>query len=594
MKAPSIEKGRYAMRAHRRFLIMTFLGGFMYASPADTRFEDLAARYIKEFPALSPVGATWLGDHRFDGELDQVSPEARAAEAAFLRAFLDALTAIPRGELSRANQVDHALLENRLRAALWELLEHREWSWNPLAYTRLSGGAIYSLVAREFAPLPERLSHLADRLEQFPRLFAQIRATLIPALVPPVHAQTAARQNSGVLQILDAMVAPHMDALPAATRARLQKAMDAARAAVKEHQAWLENELLPAAAGEFRLGPERFDQKLAWRTSLSRAEIRALAEEELSRAREKMYAIAKEVYAREYPYTEFPDTPSRATMQAVIRAALELAYQDLPEPDALVEAARASLALAADFVRARDIVTVPPDPLEIIVMPEFRRGIALAYCDAPGPLDVGQKTFYAVSPPPADWTPEQLRSFLREYNTRSIHNLTIHEAMPGHFLQLVHSNRYPSVLRSVLSSGVFIEGWAVYGERVMMHEGFLDGDPLMRLIVLKWYLRAVANAILDQRIHCEGMAREEALRLMIEDTFQEEREAAGKWTRAQLTSVQLSTYFVGYIEHARLREEVETAWGPRFALKRYHDALLSFGSPPVKYVRALLLDLPVP
>ena len=189
---------------------------------------------------------------------------------------------------------------------------------------------------------------------------------------------------------------------------------------------------------------------------------------------------------------------------------------------------------------------------------------------------MGQKTYYAVAPLPQDWTQRQVRSFLREYNVRSVHDLTIHEAMPGHFLQLAHSNRYKGRLRSVLSSGTFIEGWAVYTEQMMAEEGFLDSDPLMTLIALKWYLRGIANAIIDQAIHTENMSRDEAMRLMIEDTFQEEREAAAKWVRAQLTSAQLSTYFVGYLEHADLRRETEATWGGDFRLKQYHDRVLSF------------------
>jgi uncharacterized protein (DUF885 family) len=209
-------------------------------------------------------------------------------------------------------------------------------------------------------------------------------------------------------------------------------------------------------------------------------------------------------------------------------------------------------------------------------------------------LEVGQKTFYAVAPLPDHWTAEQSQSFLREYNTRSVHNLTIHEAMPGHFLQLAHANRHPGRLRSLLASGVFIEGWANYTELMMCDEGFLESDPLMRLVMLKWYLRSIANALLDQAIHVDGVQREAAMKLMTEDTFQEEREAAAKWTRAQLTSTQLSTYFVGFQEHRDLRSVVEKEWGNDFTLKRYHDRALSFGSPPIRYVRALLLDQPIP
>ena len=181
-----------------------------------------------------------------------------------------------------------------------------------------------------------------------------------------------------------------------------------------------------------------------------------------------------------------------------------------------------------------------------------------------------------------------------EYNVRSIHDLTVHEAMPGHFVQLALANQYPGKLRGVLASGTFIEGWAVYAEQMMADQGLLDHDPLMRLIARKWYLRGIANAILDQAIHTDGISREQAMRLMMEDTFQEEREAAAKWTRAQLTAAQLSTYFVGYLEHADLRREMESKRQDQFQMKDYHDQVLSFGSPPVKFVRALMLELPIP
>ena len=309
--------------------------------------------------------------------------------------------------------------------------------------------------------------------------------------------------------------------------------------------------------------------------------------------RGEMYAVARTVLAGRAGAPPLPEAPTADQQQAAIAAALELAYAERPARGAVVDLARATLAETTEFVRQRDFVTVPDEPLEIILMPEFQRGVAVAYCDSPGPLDKGQRTFYAVSPIPDDWTDPQVDSFLREYNSRSIANLTIHEAMPGHYLQLAHANRYPSVLRAMLYSGPFVEGWAVYTERVMQEQGFRGGDPLMRLVQLKWYLRAVTNAIMDSAIHVDGMSRDEAMRLMTVTGFQEEREAAGKWVRAQLTAAQLSTYFVGYLEHADLRAEAERRWGERFAPKRYHDQALSYGSPPVRFVRALMFDEPV-
>ena len=214
----------------------------MMPSAVDTEFERLAQQYVDEFPALSPVSATSLGDHRFDSKLNQVSSEARVRRAAFLRKYLEQLGRLDRDSLSRANQVDAALLEQELRADLWRLEELKEWVWNPMRYTRLTGGALYGLLARDFAPLPERLGHVADRLEQFPRLLEQIRATLVPPRVPRIHAETAVRQNRGVLSILDNMVKPHLDKLSQEDRRRLEEAMEMARGAVDTHRGgWKRN-----------------------------------------------------------------------------------------------------------------------------------------------------------------------------------------------------------------------------------------------------------------------------------------------------------------------------------------------------------------
>ncbi len=566
------------------------------APGADESFAQLAARYVDDIAERSPVAATALGDHRADDRLDDVDAAARIRIRETFLDYRETLAGIDRGELSRANQVDAALLHNEIESTLFELGTFEEWAWNPLHYVRLSGNAIYGLLSRDFAPLEERLASAASRLEQLPRFFAQARKSLQPERAPKIHAETAIRQNRGLITIIDAMIVPRLAELSAETREPLEAAIETAQTAITEHQVWLEEELLPRANGDFRIGAELYDRKLAFalNSSLSRRQIRTLAEREYEVVRNEMYEIAKQVYVGTNPYTAFPDNPDEAYKQAIIRAALEKAYRELPPRDGIVDIARRYLQQASDFVITKNIVTMPEEPVEIIVMPEFQRGIALAYLSPPGPLDKGQKAFYAVAPLPADWTDAQVESFLREYNLYSIQSLTIHEAVPGHYLQLALSNRHPSALRSALWSGPFVEGWAVYAEQVMIEAGYLDNDPLMRLINRKWYLRAITNAIIDSAIHVDGMTQEEAMKLMIEGGFQEEREAAGKWVRAQLSSAQLSTYFVGYQEHAALRAEIEAAWGDEFTLRRYHDQVLSYGSPPVRFARALILNEPIP
>ncbi len=567
----------------------------MTPTAADAQFEGISKRYLDEMLALTPVAATALGDHRHDGALDDVSATGYGRRVALARELLAPLRALDPSQLSRAHQVDARLLTGELEYQIWRVEQLREWRWNPLIYTELAGNSVYLLMARDFAPLPQRLHNVAERLTELPRLLAQVREVLDPARVPRIHAETAVKQNTGVLTLIDQLVVPQLGVLPEDERGRLRTAIGRARTAVTQHQLWLEKRLLPEAKGDFRLGAELYDAKLrfALDSPLSREQIRARAQSELARTRADMYTIARAILPGRPNAPPLPATPSPDEQQAAIAAALELAYEEQPPRDKVFDAARHAFEQAQSFVRAADLVTLYDDPLEIIPMPEFQRGVALAYCDSPGPLDEGQKTFYAVSPIAADWTDAQVRSYLREYNTRSIYNLTIHEAMPGHYLQLMHANRYQSPLRAVLASGTFVEGWAVYTERMMAEQGFLNSDPLMHLIQLKWYLRTIGNAILDQAVHVDGMTREAAQRLMTHDTFQEEREATAKWVRVQLTSAQLPTYFVGVQEHLALREEARKRWGRGFTLKRYHDAVLSFGSPPVRYVRELVFDLPI-
>ena len=566
------------------------------ATAADEAFGRLADDYLEGLALLSPVHATAIGEHRADGELDEVDAAARDRTRNTYLDYRKRLATIDRAELSRANRVDAAMLSNAVESALFEIDTFEEWAWNPLHYVNLSGQGIYGLLAREFAPLEDRLESAASRLEQLPRFLAQTREALQPERVPKIHAETAVKQNPGLLSIIDAMIEPQLADLPVALQDRLETAIEAARDAIAEHQTWLEEELLPRAAGDFRIGAEQYDQKLAYalHSPLTRKEIKALAETEYELVRNEMYEIAKQVYTQVHPHTVFPDNPDEAYKQVIIRAALEQAYRKLPPSDGIVDIAKEYLRQATDFVIENNIVTMPEEPVEIIIMPEFQRGVTVAYLDPPGPLDKGQKAFYAVAPLPQDWTEEQVESFLREYNLLSIQDLTLHEGVPGHYLQIALSNRYPSALRSVLWSGPFVEGWGVYAERVMIDQGYLDYDPLMRLINLKWYMRSITNAIIDAAIHVDGMTRDQAMQLMIEGGFQEEREAAGKWVRAQLTSAQLSTYFVGYQEHIAMRRAVEEAWGDEFTLRRYHDQALSYGSPPVKFVRALILNEDIP
>ena len=579
-------------------VLVPLLGADAFAqtpSRADRAFEALGRRWLDRSMRLSPVSATGTGDHRFDREIDDVSAAGRATGLRFAHQTLHQLEAIDKTQLSRANQVDYAILGNSLRASIWQTETWQTWAWNPLGYQGLAGGALYSLMAREFAPLPQRLESAVYRLEKMPRLLEQTRAALVPSRVPVPHAATYAAQNPGLKSIVTGMIEPHKGELSVSKQRRLERAIAAFNAAVDEHQAWITGTLVPAAQADFRAGAEVFDTQLGYTlvSNLSRADIRRRADAAVTSVRQEMYQVSKQALAGRQGAPATPDNPTAEQQQAVIRAALDIAAAERPARNHLVEDATAATEEARRFVIEHDLITLPEGPVRVILMPEFQRGVAVAYCDSPGPLERHLETFYAISPIPDDWSEEQSTSFLREYNSRAILDIGVHEAMPGHYVQIFHSNRYPSTLRAVLGSGSFIEGWAVYAEEMMCEEGFRANDPLYRLSQLKVQLRTITNSIIDQAIHVDGMTQAEMMTFLTQTAFQEEREAAGKWRRAQLSVTQLSTYFVGFQEHLETRVAARQKQGASFNLKAYHDGVLAFGSPPGRFARQLLLDEPI-
>jgi len=358
-------------------------------------------------------------------------------------------------------------------------------------------------------------------------------------------------------------------------------------AALEDYKKWLQNDLLPRSDGDFRLGVEKFRKKLrfALASDLSMEEIMKRAQADLQQTQTAIFETALPLYKKSFPDA---DSATLADKHQVTLAVLDKLAEQHPDDATVVPYAQKVLGEATDFVKQHNLVTVPSVPLDVIAMPEFKRGVAIAYCDSPGPLDKNGKTFFAVAPTPKDWSKERKESFFREYNNFMIRDLTVHEAMPGHYLQLAHANQFraPTLVRAIFRSGSFIEGWAVYCEQMMAEQGF--GGPEVKMQQLKMRLRAIANAILDQSIHAGNMAEKEAMDLMMNQTFQQEGEAVAKWKRARLTSAQLSTYFVGATEHLDLRAAEQKKLGKDFNLKKYNDEVISYGSPPVKYVRELM------
>jgi uncharacterized protein (DUF885 family) len=591
-----------------------------------SQFADRIDAFLDEFFHLFPVAATATGMHAVDGEWPDLSEAGRASRLAFVDRWEAELRMYADAGLTSDERVDRDLLRSELSALRFDEAELREGAWDALGYVYLLGGGIFPLLARDFAPIAARLTSVAARLEGVPGVLAGARAELgsMPARLPSqLHTGMAIKQLPGIVALVeDAVVrADFAEDQPGVAEIlpRLRAAAATARAAIEGFETWLGSELLPRSVGEGRLGAELFARKLGhtFRSDLTSEAILAQARVEYDAVRLEMVRIARQIWSEWVPGEPLPTAVSDNGQEAAdsrtvatVTAAIGRAHHP---PADLVAYCRESYRGIVEFCRSHDVITVPDEPLEIEWTPPFLREFAGAMLDSPGPLDKGQKTFYFMTPPPDDWTPEQVDSYLAEENDRQIDLTTIHEGTPGHYLQLVYSNRCPSLARAVFGSGVFIEGWAVYVTQVMMDLGFKADDPALLLIHWKFYLRAITNALIDIGIHAGSMTEQQAMDLMVKGGFQEESEARKKWDRARLTSTQLSTYFVGSMEMWSLERErrvraavasgdprgaaavpaprIVGGFGetPGFSYKDHLESVIAHGSPPIPLIRRVLL-----
>jgi uncharacterized protein (DUF885 family) len=533
--------------------------------PSDPRCKELPVSsfsnridtFLAEFFRLNPLAATAAGMHEHDHQWPDLTEAGRVVRLAFAERWAGVFGAIQAGELDRDEAVDRALLLLVLDEMRFDDEELCQLAWDPLEWVYLLGAGIFPLIAREFAPLAQRLVSIAGRLEGLPAVVDAARASLIGTPdgrpVSRLHAETALSQLPGIGELIgdalgEAESAAPNDPAVAALLDRVRTAARNATDAVAQAEGFLRDEVLARSTGEGRLGPGLFTAKLR-RTlrdaELTPARILNRAAREADAVRTEMVRLARDAWPAWCPGQALPSDD-----RELVRGVLDAIAAEHPAPAELLDFCREELLRIEDFCRSKDLVGLSEEPLEIRWTPVFLRAFGGAMLDWPGPLDRGQKSFFAITPIPADWPPAQAESYLREDNNRMVRVLTIHEAVPGHYLQGSYANRCPSLVRAVFSSGVFAEGWAVYVTQVMMDVGYGADDPALMLTHWKFYLRAVLNAIIDVRIHAGEsfggpMTEDEAVRLMVDGGFQEEAEARNKYNRARLSSTQLSTYFVG-------------------------------------------------
>lgn len=568
------------------FAILLFASS-SFAATDDERLERFFKDYLEDRFRLQPLDATRLGDHRFDHLLDDLSPEALQRQREFTR---NVLKRLPREvnykRLTRSGQIDFDILRHELETALWLDENTKPFATNPRIYNEYISDSVFQLLVQSPLPKETNVSNAISRISQIPKVTAAARQNLKNP--PKVVLETAILQNKGSIGFYEKGIfeiageTEQRDKLMTATREVLP--------ALKQYQRFLEENLLPRASGDWRLGKRKFAKKLALTldAGMSAEEVLRDAEVEFTRVTAAMHTISRQLWSKYYSDKPFPPETAAGRRQA-IQMVLHAVNQEHGKPEQLVADARATVDRIKAFIREKDILKLPePDRCQIIEMPEFQRGNSVAYLNSAPPLNPGAPSLYAISPPASDWEPRRAKALLEEYNQHMLQILTIHEAYPGHYVQLEYSNRAGSLLRRVLQSGVYIEGWAVYTEQTMLDQGYGEGDLRLRLMQLKFYLRAVGNAILDHHMHCRNMSDEEAFAFLTESAFQSEEEARQKIVRAKQTSVQLSTYFVGRMAMQRLRDEVQAKLGENFNLGRFHEAVLQQGSVPVKYLPELV------
>ncbi len=564
-------------------MLAVLLGPSVLAQQEDANLEKFFREYLEESFRQRPLDATRLGDHRFDHLLDDLSKGALERNLQFAKKILKDLSKqIDYKKLSRNSQIDFEIFQHELETGIWVEENTHPFETNPRIYNEYISDSVFQLLAQSRLPKETNIANCISRIGQIPKVIAAARENLKNPPRPVLD--TAIRQNKGSISFYE------QDIFELAGETQQKDALKAACAkvvpALQDYQKYLENELLPKAHGEWRLGKRKFYKKLEMVLDAGRNadQVLADAQAEFAQVRTEMYVVARQLWSHYFPNKPLPPEDFDGKRE-IIQKVIEAVNQEHGKPEELVQDARATVDRIKKFITQKDILRLPePDHCQVIEMPKFQRGNSLAYLNPAPPLEPDAPSLYAISPPAEDWDPKRVKSLLEEYNGHMLQILTIHEGYPGHYVQLEYANRTKSLIRRVLGSGVFAEGWAVYTEKTMLDQGYGDGSLQLRLMQLKFYLRAVANAIFDHNLHCTQMNDEEAMNFLVKEAFQSEEEARQKVIRAKQTSVQLSTYFVGRMAFYRLRQQIERETGDKFDLGRFHEAVLDHGSIPVKYL----------
>ena len=557
----------------------------------DEQFNTYKEGFVLDLWKMYPGWASSVGYHLYDSALVVPTNAARTEEVNFCKNELNKLQRFSLAELSDANQTDYHLIENQLLYAIWGVRELKAFEWDPTTYNVC--GSFADMLGNNYESLDKRLHSFNIRMSNVPQYYQVAKTNIKNPTIE--HTQLAIEQNMGGLSVFEKDLP---EALKKSTLSEKEKEEISRKsllciAAIKDYTTWLKN-LDNKTPRSFRLGAELYNKKFDFeiQSGYTAQEIFEKAQRHKTELLRKMYEITDHLWSK-----YFSSTPMPADDMEAIRQMIGALSKNHVQPDSFQAAIEHQLPYLVKFIDKKNLIYIDPSkPLVVRKEPDYMAGVAGASINAPGPYDKNGNTYYNVGSLDG-WEPEKAESYLREYNHYILQILNIHEAIPGHYTQLVYANQSPSIIKSILGNSAMIEGWAVYSERMMLENGY-DGDrgldskeasPEMWLMYYKWNLRSTCNTILDYKVHTQNMSREDAITFLTREAFQQQAEAEGKWKRVSVTQVQLCCYFTGYTEIYDLRENMKMKMGSSFDLKKFHEQFLSYGSAPVKYIKQLML-----
>lgn len=576
----------------RHFVASIFFFGVLSAGcqtfnlqpTAEMAFKTSVDQFLTDYWKVHPEKAAAFGLQAFEGQLVIFDTEQKKRNLAFIRKYRSVFGGYKDGKLTPSQRIDRDLILNDLSREEWLLNVFQPWAWQPAYYN--IGRNIGSLLQSDRSSFEEKMAKVAMILDQAPAYYAQAKKNITGAT--KAHLEFGIQQNRGVLAFLKKTVVPQVRSSRLSNKPQLFKKIAAASDGIKGYISFLEKTGATLADGssfrDFRIGPKLYEEKFEYevQSRFSAKEIYKRALSDRKKTHKKMSLLANQLWPK-----YFPNTPKKVFGLKDIQKLIGEISKKHSKPAEFIQDIRQQIPDLARFVREKNLLYLDPSkPLKVRETPEYLRGFAGASVDAPGPFDPDRETFYNVSPLDG-MTKSQQQSWLREYNHYTLQILNIHEAIPGHYTQLVYDNKNPSLIKTVFHNGALVEGWAVYAERLMIEAGYGRNTPELEFMYWKWFLRVVTNTILDYEIHNMNLSKAKGLSYMVDQAFQEQEEAEKKWKRAMLSQVQLTYYYTGFTEIYSFRESLKSEQKESFSLKRFNEKLLNFGSAPVKTIQAL-------